>query len=229
MEEKFNVEFAKFRIEELKTKKGLALIDALIMLFVSVAFVVVGAITFVSNAKWGLSLAVFGFGFTFILSMLSFSNRSSIKKEIEALEKDMVKYFEKKLEESFSEFLDSCDKMREKAEERRQVLNISSRPTDICSNLKFRDEVSVNRYGKLKNKSLIADFLKEKIADENFDDGSIVPVTIEMAIEKFKNYDFVLRLPYETMLKRYEEKQELLDKYNEQKQKPKTKRTTKKK
>lgn len=229
MEEKFDVEYAKYKCETLKEDKKSCLETALIMLMMSIGFAVLVAISIIKGTLLGAVLSLFGFIILCTVTILGFRSASQDSKEIKAIEEKMVEYFKRKLDESFTEFLDGIDKMRERNEERRKTINVLSRPSDICSNLKFRDEISVNCHGKLKNKTLIADFLKEKIADENFDDGSVVPVTVEMAVEKFKNYDFALRVPYETMLKRYEEKQELLNKYNEQSQTKKTKRTTKKK
>ena len=229
MEEKFNLEYAKYKCEKLKQDKKNCLEMAFVMLMVSIGFAVVVAITIVQGTMFGAVLSLGCFIISCTVTILGFRGSSQDSKEIKAIEEKMVKHFKKKFDESLTEFLDSIDNMRERNEERRNTINVLSRPSDICSNLKFRDEIIANNCGKLTNKTLIEDFFNEKIADENFDDGSVVPVTIKMAIEKFKNYDFALQVPYRTMLKRYEEKQELLDKYNKQEQKPRAKRKTTKK
>jgi hypothetical protein len=99
----------------------------------------------------------------------------------------------------------------------------------VYQNLKFREQVISNPCGKIKNEKLKKEFLDTEIAKEH-NQYWYCPVCIEDAVKKFKEYEFELKPAYLKVLKGYEEKQEILDKYAETKStKPRAKRKTTKK
>lgn len=221
MLEKHELEYAKNRIEKLKDNKKDLVLPLIIYIFGLVSFTALTVWSYlVSKNTVAFVTSLFAVVFATLIFHIS-CQMADISRERKRLLNEVKKHFKEKLETTMQELKKELNKLV-------KVINVPSRQNEVCLNLKFRDEIIANNCGKLTNKTLIEDFFNEKIADENFDDGSVVPVTIKMAIDKFKNYDFALQVPYLTMLKRYEDKQELLDKYNKQEQKPKTKRKTNK-
>ena len=222
MLEKHELEYAKNRIERLDNDKRDLSVPLIIYIFGLLSFM---GLTIYSCIVSKIAVATVTSLFVVVFTILIFSilcKLVDISNEKKRLITKVKNYLKEQLEKAIQEFHKELNKPV-------KVINVPSRQNEVCLNLKFRDEIITNACGKLTNKTLIEDFFNEKIADENFDDGSVVPVTIKMAIDKFKNYDFALQVPYRTMLKRYEEKQELLDKYNKQEQKPRAKRKTTKK
>lgn len=223
MLEKHELEYAKNRIEKLDNNKRDLSVPLIIYIFGLLSFM---GLTIYSCIVSKIAVATVTSLFVFVFTILIVSilcKLVDISNEKKRLIIKVKNHLKEQLEKAIQEFNKELNKPV-------KVINVPSRQNEVCLNLKFRDEIISNNCGKLTNKTLIEDFFNEKIADENFDDGSVVPVTIKMAIDKFKNYDFALKVPYQTMLKRYEEKQKLLDEYAETKAtKPRVKRKTTKK
>ena len=84
---------------------------------------------------------------------------------------------------------------------------------EIYENLKIRDKVCKNKFGKIKNKKLQDDFLNE-IIDRDYFPYDMNIITIKDVIDKIKDYKFRYREMYVEKLAEYEKMQEILDKYN---------------
>lgn len=143
--------------------------------------------------------------FSYFYNFTTLENVAEQEENIKNQQKNLqkLKEFEEKLKKDSEELIKMLQNFN----------NLVNYEQNIYSNLQFREEIIKNCYGKLTNKDLKNDFLKEIIATEHFDDNSSKDVTVKDAIEKFKEYKFVLRTPYEKILDRYEEKQAVLDKY----------------
>jgi hypothetical protein len=102
-------------------------------------------------------------------------------------------------------------KKEQKLEEKEQKMD--NFDIKIYNNLKFRDEIIKNPYGKIKDKQLKEDFLKEIIAKETISIEKVIKYTIEDAIKMVKDYDFRLKELYYVKLAEFEQTQALLDKY----------------
>ena len=148
-----------------------------------------------------LIIDVLGYFYNFKTLESIVDQEENIKNRQKNLQK--LKEFEEKLKKDSEELIKMLQNFN----------NSVNYEQNIYSNLQFREEIIKNCYGKLTNKDLKNDFMKEIVATEHFDNNSSKDVTVKDAIEKFKEYKFILRTPYEKILSRYEEKQAVLDKY----------------
>ena len=82
----------------------------------------------------------------------------------------------------------------------------------IYQDLRFRDEVLKNKFGRIKNKKLRQDFLS-LVVDYERNCFDIRKITIEDIIEEFKDFYFKRKDFYKKFLFQYEEKQKVLDEY----------------
>lgn len=227
IENERELDYARKKLLQLEEEKSNNLSMAIIFLLGSFLFAVSMTCAILNKIVWGYWVSFVIFTFTLSICIIAFRSFGKISADYKKIDRLINNYLKKEAEKLSNERMEKWYQFQEKlVDSRYEKLQVRN----VYTNLKFRDEVIANNCGKLTNKTLIENFFNEKIADENFDDGSVVPVTIKMAIDKFKNYDFALKVPYRTMLNRYEEKQKLLDEYAETKAtKPRAKRKTNKK
>jgi hypothetical protein len=226
IENERELDYARKKLLQLDEEKSNNLSTAITFLLGSLLFAVSMTCAILNKIVWAYWVSLVILVFTLSVCIIAFRSVGKISADYKKIERFINNYLKEEAKKLSNERMEKWYQFQEKLVDiRYEKLQVRN----VYTNLKFRDEIISNACGKLTNKTLIENFFNEKIADENFDDGSVVPVTIKMAIDKFKNYDFALQVPYRTMLKRYEEKQELLDKYNKQEQKPRVKRKTNKK
>ena len=226
IENERELDYARKKLLQLEEEKSHYLTVAITFLLGSLMFAVGMTYSILNKVTWAYWVSLVIYIFTLSVCIVSFRLACKISADYKKIDRLINNYLKEEAKKLSNERMEKWYQFQEKlVDSRYEKLQVRN----VYVNLKFRDEIIANACGKLTNKTLIENFFNEKIADENFDDGSVVPVTIKMAIDKFKNYDFALQVPYRTMLKRYEEKQELLDKYNKQEQKPRAKRKTNKK
>lgn len=85
---------------------------------------------------------------------------------------------------------------------------------EIYENLKIRDKVCKNKFGKIKNKKLQDNFLNEIVDRAYFSYENTI--TIKDVVDEIKDYKFGYREIYVEKLAEYEKMQEILDKYKEE-------------
>lgn len=112
------------------------------------------------------------------------------------------------------EKLNAEGKIKELYEELKMNWGTLMKQEEIYENLKIRDKVCKNKFGKIKNKKLQDDFLNEIV------DRSLFlyekTITIKEVIDEIKDYKFRYREEYAEKLAEYEKMQEILDKYKEE-------------
>lgn len=153
----------------------------------------------------------------------------SLIHEVDELKKQITAKKKEKAFKVVDNFVKNLTKTPFTTKDDEVVVMREDKDNQVYQNLKFREQVISNPCGKIKNEKLKKEFLDTEIAKEH-NQYWYCPVCIEDAVKKFKEYEFELKPAYLKVLKRYEEKQEILDKYTETKTtKPKTKRKTNKK
>lgn len=207
-------------IEKLKIRyaSGVALLIAF-----SVAVIIFIGVSLASNEKIINYICIPFIGILSFFCGILITETDELKEQITAKKKErefkVVDNFVKDLTKTpFTTKDDEVVVMRE------------DKDNQVYQNLKFREQVISNPCGKIKNEKLKKEFLDTAIAQEH-NQYCYWSVYIEDAVKKFKEYEFELKPAYLKVLKDYEEKQEILDKYAETKAtkgKTNVKKTTKK-